>query len=255
MHLGAKVNYFLDTRRLQENARTIIAKLKAADATTVIFAGDPLTPIDLTKEATAQGYFPEWMVTGIALTDTNFFARQYDPKQWSHGFGIVPGPVRVPQNQFDGWTLHQWEFGKPPAARASAVLIEAPVLQLFTGIHLAGPHLSAATFRDGLFRYPPTGGGPTQPRVSWGHHVSGKEEDLGNFDDATEPWFDAKAEGRDEVGRPGVGMYRWSKGGKRYVRGQQPDTATDAFDPNGAITGFDQQPPEDRAPDYPPPSR
>jgi hypothetical protein len=255
VHLSAKVDYFLDTAKLQENARTIISKLKAANATTIIFAGDPLTPIDLTKEATSQGYFPEWIVSGTVLTDTNFFARQYDPKQWSHAFGIVPGPVRIPQEQFDGWALHQWEFGRPPAARASAVLIEAATLQLFTGIHLAGPRLSAATFRDGLFRYPPTGGGPTQPRISWGHHVPGTNADLGLIDDETEIWFDAKVQGRDEVGRQGVGMYRWSRGGKRYLLGEQPDTPTDAFDPNGAVTGFDQRPPEDRAPDYPPPPR
>lgn len=251
--LSANVTYFLDTNKFQESARTVIAKLRDANVTTVIFAGDPLTPIYLTKEATAQGWFPEWIPTGTLLDDTNFFARQYDDQQWSHAFGAVNGPVRVPQDQFDGYAIWEWAYGAAPPAKATAVLIAGAVQQIMTGIHLAGPDLTAETFRDGLFRFPPTGGGPTQPRVSWGYHGS-KEADYSPFDDSTEIWFDVDATGKDEIGITGTGMYRWSDGGKRYRPGSWPDSPTLAFREEGAVTEFEERPPEDRAPEYPPPN-
>jgi hypothetical protein len=252
--LSANVTYFLDTNKFQESARTVIAKLRDANVTTVIFAGDPLTPIYLTKEATAQGWFPEWIPTGVLLDDTNFFARQYDRQQWTHAFGAVVGPVRVPQNVFDGYAIWEWAYGEPPPATSTAVLIAGYVHQIMTGIHLAGPDLTAETFRDGLFRFPPTGGGPTQPRVSWGYHGA-KEADYSPFDDATEIWFDAKATGKDEIGIPGTGLYRWSDGGARYEPGEWPDAPTSAFREEGSVTEFAERPPEDRAPEYPPPTR
>ena len=74
----------------------MIAKLKSAGVTSVILAGDPVFPTFLTKEATAQGYFPEWVVLGYAFTDTAVFGRQYDQQQWAHAFGVslLPGPHR-----------------------------------------------------------------------------------------------------------------------------------------------------------------
>ncbi|MGZ8764895.1 MAG: hypothetical protein ACXW2C_04270 [Acidimicrobiia bacterium] len=254
VELSANVTYFLDTNKFQESARTMIAKLREAKVTTVIFAGDPLTPIYLTKEATAQGWFPEWIPTGTLLDDTNFFARQYDDQQWNHAFGAVTGPVRVPQEVYDGYAIWEWAYGGPPPATSTAVLIAGPVHQIMTGIHLAGPDLTAESFRDGLFRFPPAGGGPTQPRVSWGYHGS-KEADYSPFADATEIWFDVDATGNDEIGIPGTGLYRWSDGGKRYRPGRWPDTPTSAFREAGSVTEFSERPPEDRAPEYPPPMR
>jgi hypothetical protein len=37
---------------------------------------------------------------------------------------------------------------------------------MFIGIHLAGPNLTPATFRDGLFRFPVGGGTPPVPQFS-----------------------------------------------------------------------------------------
>ena len=41
-----------------------------------------------------------------------------------------------------------------------------------TGIHLAGPNLTPATFRDGLYRFPPSGGVATLPLLSWGENIA-----------------------------------------------------------------------------------
>ena len=52
--------------QLQTDAPGLIAKLKSAGVTSVIFIGDPVAPRPLTKAATGQNYFPEWIVTGLA---------------------------------------------------------------------------------------------------------------------------------------------------------------------------------------------
>ena len=89
------VPYSLDLTTAQQDARNVIAKLKSADVTSVILAGDPVFPTFLTKEATAQGYFPEWVVLGYTFTDTTVFGRQYDQKQWAHAFGVSLLPART----------------------------------------------------------------------------------------------------------------------------------------------------------------
>ena len=166
--LAAEASYELDVSRAQENARTVIAKMKAANVTTVIFAGDPLTPSFLTKEATAQDYFPEWIVLGAAYTDTSLFGRQYDQRQWAHAFGVSQLPAPVAESADQLATILTWQTGKPPAAKTFKVLVQAPLI-FFTGLHLAGPELTAETFRNGLFGYPSIAETkPTWLHLSWG---------------------------------------------------------------------------------------
>ena len=88
--------YLFDIGKMAERATTIIAKMKAAGVTTIVFLGDPIMPIYLTQQATAQNYFPEWIVTGTVLTDTTVLGRMYDQKQWAHAFGLSNLAVRAP---------------------------------------------------------------------------------------------------------------------------------------------------------------
>ena len=252
--IASSATYFLELAKAQELASTLVTKMKSADVTTVIFAGDPFMPIFLTKEATAQKWFPEWVMTGTVLTDTTFFGRLYDKQQWSHAFGLSLLTARVRQEQTDAYHLHQWQFGTPPAAAAGYALIYPNPVTLFTGIHLAGAKLTPETFRDGLFRYPPTGGGPTTAKISWGRHGLWPEDDYLASDDATLAWWDPTATGPDEIGKAGTGMWRYQDGGARYVLGAIPSQSTRAFDPAGSVTLIDTPPPGDQAPDYPSPA-
>ena len=83
------LSYTLDLTTLPTQAATIAEKLKASGATSVVFAGDPIMPIYLTKACAAIGYFPEWIITGIVLTDTSALGRYYDQSEWSHAFGVT----------------------------------------------------------------------------------------------------------------------------------------------------------------------
>ena len=51
------------------------SRLKEAKVTSVVFLGDPIMPIYLTKAATDQDYFPEWIITGTVLTDSTTLGR------------------------------------------------------------------------------------------------------------------------------------------------------------------------------------
>jgi hypothetical protein len=255
IELATDIEFTLDLARAQENARTNIARLKDAGVTTIIYYGDPLTPGSLTKEATAQDYHPEWIMGPNYLMDTSLFARLTDVQQWKNGFGISFIGARGVQETDGAFRIWDWAYGGLPPNNTANLLNTGMLVTVFPGIHLAGPELTPETFRDGLFRYPPSAGGPTEPQMSRGDHGVWPDADSGGSDDATIIWFDPTASGEDEVGNQGQGLYRYANGGQRYTLGELPDTLEDAglFDTEASVTIFDQVPPEDDPPDYPPP--
>ena len=254
IELATDIEFTLDLARAQENARTMITQLKEAGVTTVIYTGDPLTPSSLTAEATAQGYFPEWILGSSVLMDTTIFARRTDPAQWRNGFGISLPSARGERSTNGAFRIWDWAYGGAPPNNTANVL-EPPLRTIFTGIHLAGPDLTPESFRDGLFRYPVSGGGPTEVQVSRGSHDVWPDLDWGGTDDVALIWFDPEATGEDEVGNEGTGMYRYAKGGQRYTIGNLPTSIEEAglFDVDASVTVYDEVPDEDTTPDYPPP--
>ncbi len=255
IELETDIEFTLDLARAQENARTIITQLREAGVTTVIYTGDPLTPASLTAEATAQGYFPEWILGSSVLMDTTIFARGADPEQWKNGFGISLPSARGERSTNGAFRIWDWAYGGSPPNNTANVL-EPPLRTMFTGIHLAGPDLTPESFRDGLFRYPISGGGPTESQQSRGDHGVWPDLDWGGTDDAALIWFDPEATGEDEVGNEGTGMYRYANGGERYTIGDMPTSLEEAglFDVDASVTVFDEVPEEDTTPDYPPPA-
>jgi hypothetical protein len=249
------VEYLLDPSRIQETARTLVARLESAGITTVIFYGDPLMPASLTTEATAQDYHPEWILGPNVLADTTIFGRSFDQEQWKNGFGIGYPAARGEPETSDDYRIYDWAYGTEPPNNTFNV-IGPPIRTLFTGIQLAGPELTPETFRDGMYRYPPSGGIPTAAQISRGDHGVWPTFDWGGSDDATIVWWDPEATGDDETGQAGTGMYRYAKGGERYKIGDFPETAEEAglFDVESSVTVYEEVPPEDVPPDYPPPN-
>ena len=120
----------------------------------MILAGDPVFPTFLTKEATAQDYFPEWVVLGYAFTDTAVFGRQYDQKQWAHAFGVSLLPARTADDVDELGNLITWQTGTPPAAKTFRELVQAPLDLL----HRRAPRRARSSPRrrsaPGSFRFP-----------------------------------------------------------------------------------------------------
>jgi hypothetical protein len=244
------LTYTLDLTTLPTDAATIAEKLKASGATSVIFAGDPIMPIYLTKACASIGYFPEWIITGIVLTDTSTLGRYYDQAEWSHAFGVTSLGVPVPVSAGDADRLYHWWYGphtSPAALSAPAVI--PPIEQLFTGIQLAGPDLTPYTFSTGLFRAPPTGGGPTSPLDAYGYQGAAPHPSYSSPADYTFLWYDATAKGPDEEGVDGTGLMRYVNGGVRYKAGTVPAGAVPMFSVAGSVTSYATPP--DRAPSYP----
>ncbi len=247
------VPYTLDPTRLQEQADSAIARLKDAGVTSVLISGDPVAPGSFTRAATAQGYHPEWILSGSALMDTTAFARTYDQEQWAHAFGVSQLTART-RPEIDGsYFLYDWFHGEPPPADDSVgVLFPQPGL-FYSAVQAAGPSLTPETFRDGLFAGAPTPDAITNPSISFGDHGIWPDTDYSGIDDATELWWDAAATGPDEIRREGQGMYQYGDGGRRYLPGAWPESDTRAFDPEGAVALYDELPESEARPDYPPP--
>ncbi len=251
--LAIRVPYQFDPGRLQEQADSIMARLKDAGVTTVIFGGDPLTPVYLTQAATAQDFFPEWVALG-PLVDTTVFAREYDQEQWAHAFMPSTLTARVDPERSSFWFLYRWFNGEdPPAADTNGLLFPQPAL-FFSGVQLAGPNLSPETFRDGLFANEPTPNVVTNPSISFGEDKAWPYVDYNGVDDMAEVWWDPEATGPSEIRREGQGMYRYVDGGKRYRPGEWTEDESKAFDPEGAVTIYDEPPEDERPPDYPSPA-
>ncbi|HUQ38537.1 MAG TPA: hypothetical protein VM030_00150 [Acidimicrobiales bacterium] len=234
--LAAEASYSYDLARAGEVSTGLITKMKSAGVTTLMFVGESLTPIFLTKEATRQAYFPEWFIFGASLMDTTFFGRTYDPAQWSHAFGISPIPV-LWANVENSPGFREYHHGKPGSPKGEeGVAINTVVTRpriFFSGIQLAGPNLTAATFRQGLLSTTPFGGLPTVPKI---YYTAASPNAVKDF---TEVWWDPNGVARDEVGKDGRGRLMRSDGGKRYDLGRWL-TSPSAFNASTAAFTTDQ---------------
>jgi hypothetical protein len=245
-----RLTYTLNLTTLPTQAATLAEKLKTSGATSVVFAGDPIMPIYLTKACANIGYFPEWIITGIVLTDTAALGRYYDQSEWAHAFGVSSLAVPVPVAAGDATHLYRWWYGPgtSPASLAAPAILPG-YQQFFTGVQLAGPHLTPQTFTEGLFRAPPTGGGQTSPLQSYGYQGAAPRPSYSSPADYTFLWYDATAKGPDEEGTVGNGLMRYVHGGARYRAGVVPKGPVPMFSTAGTVTSYATPP--DRAPSYP----
>jgi hypothetical protein len=249
------VAYQLDPFTIQSTATQVITRMKAAGVTTVVFNGDPVAPRDFTTEATAQEYFPEWVVAAPLLVDVAAFARGYDQEQWKHAFGVTQLAARMPSDQIGYFHIYRWFTGvDPPADGSIGVFAPYPAL-FFAAVQAVGPNLTPETFRDTLFALPGTSEGLaiSQPFLSYGQKGYWPDADYMGIDDATAFWWDPTATGPDEIRRDGVGMYQYVDGGERYLPAQWP-TTDKLFDPAGAVALYDSPPPGEEPGDYPSPA-
>jgi len=245
------LTYTLNLTTLPTQAATLAEKLKTSGATSVVFAGDPIMPIYLTRACASIGYFPEWIITGTVLTDTSTLGRYYTQSEWSHAFGVTSLSVPLPTAEGNAYRLYRWWYGAstiPPSLAAPAIL--PAIQQLFGAVQLAGPDLTPQTFAEGQFRSPTAGGGPTTPLIAFGYQGAVPVPSYSSPADYTFLWYDATAKGPDEEGLTGSGMMQYVKGGARYKAGVVPDGPVPMFSTAGAVTMYASPP--DQAPSYPP---
>jgi hypothetical protein len=252
IELAERIGYELDPARLQEQAGSAIARLRSAGVTSIIFQGDPVAPTAFTQEATAQEWYPEWILGGSALVDSTAFARTYDQAQWANAFGISSLSARAAPEVASAFRLYDWYHGEePPAADTAPVLYPNPAV-FYAALQAAGPNLTAEAYRDGLFSVMVLGGAVTQPTVTYGDRGFWDETDHHGIDDFTEIWWDAETVGPDEIRREGPGMYRYVEGGRRFLPGEWTEESG-AFVMEGSIDIYTEPPEGEEPKEYPPP--
>jgi len=273
--IGYPLTDIVNAAQAQNDAATDMAKFASDGVSSIIFVGDPVTPVYFTSAATNQQYFPEWIQTGSALTDTAIFGRVSDQQQWVHNFGFSALADRVPQDQTPSWRQYVWQFNAPPPAASEYYIIYAGVSALMNGIMLAGPNITPQTFQCGMppyttktftgqpcvgQQYPGLFGYPVSPTnwksrvtnavISFGDHLW-QWDDYNQSDDGTLIWWDPNAQGPAENNVQGKGLYRYVNNGARYMFGQFPKGAIPWFDPANTQTVFPALPGADKPPDYP----
>jgi hypothetical protein len=253
VEVSETVAYALDPASIQQTASQAIARFKAAGVTTVLFSGDPVAPRDFTREATAQDYFPEWVLVAPALTDTNAFSRTYDQAQWANAFGVTSLAARLEPTASGYYRLYRWFNGaEPPAADQIGVLAPLPAV-FYAVLQGVGPDLTPETWAAALSDGDGTRRAITQPSLAWGETGHWPFFDYHGIDDATLIWWDPDATGPDEIRRVGSGMWRFADGGTRYLPGSWP-TSSGLKNAGTSVTYF-ESPPADEAPlDYPSPA-
>ncbi len=241
VNVVGRVPFRLNVATVSQDAIPVVQKLKALDATTVIFTGDPFTPQFFTKEATKQNYFPEWVLSGTVFADTSAFARQFDQKQWSHAFGMNLIPSRIPRKSGEPYSVYVCGIGHAPEAENSQAIIMNNVAILMTGLNLAGPKLTPESFRDGLWAapLPKRDAGHIRGVVSFGNHgIWPDGTDFGGSDDTALAWWDPNAVGEDETGAPGKGLWRYVNNGAHFLPGEIPTAPIAFFDKANTVTYF-----------------
>lgn len=201
--------YQVDIPRMSDQAVSLVQKLKAAQTTTVVCGCDPVLLSFLTTKAKEQNYFPEWLVTGVALVDNDMIGQILQQDEWGRAFGVsFSGPSQPNQR---GLGYLAYKSIRPDEPSVAVELIYNQLYLLAIGIQGAGPGLTPASFQKGMFDYPRR----TGPFGSWGFGPN----DYTTSDDAREVFWDPNA---TSVQTGTKGAYIDPNFPKRFPIGQWP---------------------------------
>jgi hypothetical protein len=206
--IKSRYNYNLDINTAQQQTAQAVVQFNAAGVTSLLLFCDPIGPIFLTQNATAQNWHPEWITAGYAYTDIEGFVRLYGQDQidghyWGmsqlSGFRIsaADGEARKAWKlaSSEPWPSQQWEP------------LYYYYVHMFNLLQVAGPVLTPENIASGMKSYP-TSGQRTGAMGLWqfaGTHTGIK--------DSREIYWDGKANAPD--GKPGVFVETY--GGRRFT--------------------------------------
>ncbi len=240
---AAAVTYDPDT--VAEVARTLVAKLQSSGVTSVVLFSNNVATAALTKAATDNRYYPEWIVTGFQFQDFDGFARTYDQEQFAHAFGLGvlnPRPVEDP-NTPAPLDSFNWYWGESQGTFAPTTV--GWMTFIYNAIQYAGPKLTAENVQKGLFSEPASGGasdGTVSFQSGYGRTVGlPYDEYLGLGTDVEMIWWnpDLETQGTNAVANfPGKGRFMYLGDGRRYSLGQFPAKEPKFFDESVSIYEF-----------------
>jgi len=205
---GVNVAYQLDLGTMSNQASNIVAQLQSSGVTTVLCGCDPIIPVFLSGAAARQGYFPEFIIAGTALTDIDIVGQLWNQDFAKHAFGISSLTESGPAQQTLGYAAYK--AVRPDEPAFSVDLIYYQMAQMAIGLQMAGPNLTPKTFEAGMFAYP----GKLGPGGYW----SFGPHDYTTADDLREIYWSPTAISKYNQ-KPGAYL---ETDHKRYRQGQIP---------------------------------
>jgi hypothetical protein len=208
-----------------------MAKFRQAGVTTIIWP----TGMEGTASANAarSGYLPEWVVAGDSFLDNFWTGQCQDQTSWHrHAIAVTPTPLIPALQDTDcNKSLMQTDPNFADAGyTCSFRSFYEDLRQLFTGIQVAGPRLTAKTIDEGFHAIPPI--------ASKDPHVPACFYNPGDYTcvkDMAVAWWDK--DGQD-VNGSAPGCWRMVDGGARHFAGEWPRRDAGAgWRPNDPCSG------------------
>jgi hypothetical protein len=235
-----KYAYQSDATTWPTQAPNLVAQMKADGITSMLIMVNPAFISFFTPAATAQGWFPEYIVTDFVLQGTSAIPRavaqnpvngQPTYSQWKRAFGIsfnaAPPDVqsRCNGSRWERWGYEAYRSVDPDGEPDSGFIIPfVGLLHAVQALENAGPVLDPGTYRDGVFKIKATPpGGKTDDRRGYG------PGDYSGSEDIVEIWWNPAKNTRGPGNVPGE--YEYANDGMRYALGQIPAGETQAFQP------------------------
>jgi hypothetical protein len=242
------------TAAAQQQAPTMIGRLKEQGVTTVVLFTSSTLITPLLEQATSQDYHPEWITTGYGFQDLDILARNFDQEQFSHAFGLgVIRPAVLSQGTSGAEPVFPWYWGPDNGTYNVQLLGELFVLR--AGVHLAGPNLTAKRVHDALFKMPAAGGAFDDQviitAIAYGKKAKLPYDEYQFGGDAMLMWWNAESEGPSNLlSLDGTGNFMYLDNAKHYLSGQLPKKTPKFFDESASILNFATVPPNDVLPDF-----
>jgi len=209
------LDYQLSPATMNDQAAGVVSRLKTEQYTTVGCACDPLFPFYVTSKAKDQGYEPEWLVMGTALTDTDEVAALYDQDEWSRAFGAsVLGKQTPPRETLAYKAFKEVRPDEEPASNVSTLYSQAYILAL--GVQMAGPTLTPDNFEKGLFAATQKSGEAGAWKFAPGKYTPQQDQEV--------IWWQTEQLSA-VTGRPGT----YARSGQRFPLGGLPTGPPDLF--------------------------
>jgi hypothetical protein len=211
------LDYTINPEQLQSQAASMMAKLVDQGTTSVSCACDPIMQMYLAQEASAAGYFPEWLIAGVGFIDIDLggqIVSRNAPDQWVRAFGGSPSAAPQPPETSVAHAAYRTVRDDEPSLMVDQIYSQ--MLALVLGLQMAGPDLNPETFETGMFAYP----GGTGQAGTWDF----SPEHYTPVTDIREIWWDP-----DKIspfnGEPGT----YSDSGQRYTQEDVPEGDPEVF--------------------------
>ena len=151
-------NYALDISQAGTDSNKAAIQFASDRDTSVILSTDPIAPIFLSQACHNQNYFPEWILTGVALTDQDNWAQLYDQQEMrGRLFGLSQLGSAQAMRDPNGEAARALKAAGVPLNAGSA-LIYYEMLPIFDYLQAAGPILTPANVAAGIHSLPLAGG-------------------------------------------------------------------------------------------------